>query len=272
MDQNAIQAASAVQDLGLREWYLAAAPLLAGAVQAFRKFPGSRKVWERIPDGWRGYLVLALGALTAVAGAVTAGTTEPKDLLAAALGGAFGIGAGAMGVNAALTESHVPWNGKAGGVVKLPVALLALALLGSGQFACSSAQASEVANAVERGRQDAKLTYHLANTSVKFVSNLHHDWIESRAEPTPAELKVNDALVAALVASSDALQVYKSWLEAGDGEVEAKKRLRGALEQLMAAVRIAAMAGVEIPPPLVDGLEIALNALQGFPVADGGAS
>jgi hypothetical protein len=103
-----------IDALHLHNWYALAALILTIAVQAFRKAPGSSKLWAKIPDGYRWALPVVSGAVTGFTQAYAAGLNLGSALLAAA-GGAVGISIPAMGLNSLLTEAPVRWNGGAGG-------------------------------------------------------------------------------------------------------------------------------------------------------------
>lgn len=141
-----------VQALHLRNWYALAAIILTLAVQIFRKAPKSSEWWAKIPDGWRWAIPVLSGAVTGFTQAYAADLSLGAALLAAG-GGAIGISIPAMGLNAALTELPVKWNGGAGGLppkpkdedVELPprfpgvgAAVLLLACFALHASACSS--------------------------------------------------------------------------------------------------------------------------------------
>lgn len=103
-----------INALHLRNWYALAALILTLAVQLFRKAPGSSEWWAKIPDGWRWALPVLSGAVAGFTQAFAAGLNVWSALLGA-VGGAVGISLPSMGLNAALTDSKLPWNGGAGG-------------------------------------------------------------------------------------------------------------------------------------------------------------
>jgi len=103
-----------IQALHLRNWYAFAALLLTVVLQVVRKIPATNAVWSKVKDGWKAYLVLFVGAATGFTTAFASGLTLPNALLAA-VGGALGISTVSMGLAAALKESHLPWDGGAGG-------------------------------------------------------------------------------------------------------------------------------------------------------------
>jgi hypothetical protein len=138
--------------LHMKDWYAAAALALMILVQ-LSKTPVLGRVWEKIPDTVRGYAIMLGGGVTAFIAAFVNHSPFPEAALAF-VGGALGIGGGAMGANAILTQSHLPWNGGAGGVPRaggtpdatkiLPFILLGA--LASTQSACTPAQAVAAAN------------------------------------------------------------------------------------------------------------------------------
>lgn len=103
-----------INALHLRNWYALAALTLTLAVQLFRKAPGSSKLWDKIPDGYRWALPMLSGAVTGFTQAFAAGLSLGAAILSA-IGGAIGISIPAMGLNSLLTEAPVRWNGGAGG-------------------------------------------------------------------------------------------------------------------------------------------------------------
>jgi hypothetical protein len=102
---------SAVQ---ARAWYPAAALILLFATQFLRKSPWTAHIWKKIPEGARWLVPVAGGAVTGFVAAYQAGESL-QDALLAALGGILTVSFPAMGANAALTDSPIPWNGGAGG-------------------------------------------------------------------------------------------------------------------------------------------------------------
>lgn len=103
----------------LHSWY----PLVALAITIVIKFAKDRSdwvqaVWLKIPDGYRFLVPAALGFFTAFVASFEAGKPWSEAVIAAFLagvGGGMGLGVSAMGWNAALTESPIPWNGGPGG-------------------------------------------------------------------------------------------------------------------------------------------------------------
>ena len=74
-------------------------------------------------------------------------------------------------------------------------------------------------------------------------------------------MKIN----AGLHATRDALAVVKSWVETGQGEADAKRKLREGLDGLALLSELLASQGRTLPPELVEGLSVARVALGGVP-------
>src|SRR5688500_908735 len=99
----------------MRDWYLLAGACLTLAGQVLRKNETLRKkIWTKVPDGWRWAIPVLSGAAIAFSGAWLTGVPLMTALVHA-VGGALAIGGGSMGLASALKESPVPWDGKAGG-------------------------------------------------------------------------------------------------------------------------------------------------------------
>lgn len=265
-----------VQALQMRNWYALAALGLLLLVQ-LSKTPVLGRVWAKIPDGWRTYSVLVAGAVAGFTAAFQDGKPFSEALLAA-VGGALSISLGAMGLNAALTDSHLPWNGGAGGKeagkVEPPdhsnppafhprgggpaVALLfAAALALTGGTACSSTGAKPA----ETGAQAAALAKSVhagAVLAVKVVNQVATVWIDSRPAPTPSELEVMRAVVGALGKARDVLNAA--------GDIDAK--IVEVAKQLRLATDMLAAVGVTPPKEATPVLEF----LESYARSRGGAS
>lgn len=85
--------------------------LTAAIVQLDKRY--GVKLLSRLPEGWRWVPVALVAALLATSEGLGAGAQWPT-VAANAVGAALG----AMGINAGLTESPLPWNGGAGGKPK----------------------------------------------------------------------------------------------------------------------------------------------------------
>ena len=93
-------------------WFAVAAIALMVAIQVLKTQPWlAQKIWVKLPTGYR-FLVPILGAM---ATAFVHGFMA-KETLGASVWDALKIAFVAMGGNAALTESPLPWSGGAGGV------------------------------------------------------------------------------------------------------------------------------------------------------------
>ena len=285
-----IDLASLTTALQMRDWYAFAALALLALTQLAKRFG-----WlSKIPEGFRGYAILLVGAVTAFVGAFQEG--KPLvDALSAALGGALVIGMGAMGANAALTDSHLPWNGGAGGKVKAgkhlpdvdkilpkddgpptartgsgappPTAAVLFLLAGSlalspAVTACSGGQAPKTpTEAATQARQTARLAYSAGVLAVNAAEQARVVWMSSLQAPTPEQVaaaqKVNDLLHAA----ADSLAVARSWLVTGEGEAEGKRKLREGLELLSGVVGLLGANGAKTEEAVAEGLSAALALL-----------
>lgn len=85
--------------------------LTAAVIQIDKRF--GVQITRALPEGWRWVPVVGVASVLAVAEGLGAGLPWP-DVAVNAIGAALG----AMGANAALTESPLPWNGGAGGKPK----------------------------------------------------------------------------------------------------------------------------------------------------------
>lgn len=274
--------ASLVTALHMRDWYAVAALALLVVTQLARKF--APDAWAKIPEGWRGYLVLLAGAVTAFVAAFQAGKPF-ADALTAAIGGAIAIGMGAMGANAALTDSHLPWNGRAGGKAPppkdegpktprtgagaAPLTMLAL-FVGALAFApvlvsCSSPSAAlkDPAAAGAKARETARVVYLAGSQAIWLLEEARIVWMKSKVSPTASEVEIAEKVGAALHAAKDALDKAKPWLETGAGEAEGKRAIREGVEQAEAVAGLLMAGGAKVPKPVTDGLAAARAALGG---------
>jgi hypothetical protein len=103
------------------EYYPAAAFVLSVLVQFVRKFRLTARIWEAMPEGWRWTIPALSGAVAGFCAAYQHGMTWQQALTAAAYG-ALGIGAGAMGIHAAVKDSILPIDGHGGGKWPAPKA------------------------------------------------------------------------------------------------------------------------------------------------------
>jgi hypothetical protein len=94
-----------------KNWFAVAAIVLMIAIQILKTVPWlQQKIWARLPVGYR-FLVPVVGAMAA---AFVHGYFA-HETLATDLWDVAKIALGAMGGNAALTESPLPWSGGSGG-------------------------------------------------------------------------------------------------------------------------------------------------------------
>jgi hypothetical protein len=84
--------------------------MLTLLIQALRNIPTTASVWKRIPDGWRWLVPIVMGDAIGFVEAYRQGHDVHTALLAM-----MSIGLGAVGLNGVLTDSSIPWNGRAGG-------------------------------------------------------------------------------------------------------------------------------------------------------------
>lgn len=92
-------------------WFAVGAIVLMVAIQVLKTQPWlAQKIWAKIPTGFR-FLVPIAGAMAA---AFVHGFLA-KETFGASVWDALKIAFVAMGGNAALTESPLPWSGGAGG-------------------------------------------------------------------------------------------------------------------------------------------------------------
>jgi uncharacterized membrane protein YfcA len=105
--------ATAVQ---LHNWYAVVALALTLFTQLVRKknVPLFTWAWKKTPDGFRFLYPLFAGAVTGFTDGFFSGMSMKMALLQAAAA-CLSIGPTSMGIAAALKESHLPWDGFAGG-------------------------------------------------------------------------------------------------------------------------------------------------------------
>lgn len=96
--------------LGIQSWYVLAAFLLAVILQVAKKTPVAKTVWYWLPSQWR----WVWGALAGFATGFISGyqlNLPPIGSILSGLGGAFGVGILAGGINDWLEKSILPWPG-----------------------------------------------------------------------------------------------------------------------------------------------------------------
>ncbi len=99
---------------GERAAYPIIATLLTFAIKLGKVSPHSKKLYDRIPDGYRFLVPVVAGAAVGFAHGYQNGYAITGALVEMVFG-IFGVSATAMGINAALKESKFPWDGGAGG-------------------------------------------------------------------------------------------------------------------------------------------------------------
>lgn len=95
-----------------RRWYALLGAVIAVLIQLLKRFGPA--LWTHVPVGWRWTLPVAMGFLGGLA--VALAQQHPiLQALAEAVNAGIAGGLSAMGLNAALTESPLPWGGGRGG-------------------------------------------------------------------------------------------------------------------------------------------------------------
>ncbi len=107
------------QLVGARAAYPLVAALLTFVLQIAKVSPYTKVLYAKTPVGWRWLTPVLTGAAMGFVHGYQAHYTLVGSLTEMVFG-MFGVGATAMGINAGLTESPLPWNGSAGGVTKDP--------------------------------------------------------------------------------------------------------------------------------------------------------
>jgi hypothetical protein len=105
--------------VGARAAYPLVAAILTFAIFLGKNSPYTKVAYAKIPEGWRWLLpVVAGGAMGFVKG-YNAGYTWVGAFVETVFG-ITGVSATAMGLNAALKDSPIPWDGKGAGGKPLP--------------------------------------------------------------------------------------------------------------------------------------------------------
>jgi len=102
------------QLVGQRAAYPLIATLLTFALQIGKVSPYTKALYEKTPVGLRWLTPVIAGAVMGFVHGYQQGYTVVGALVEMVFG-IFGVSATSMGINAALTESALPWNGGAGG-------------------------------------------------------------------------------------------------------------------------------------------------------------
>ena len=104
-----------VTDFQTKNWYALAVLLVMGVTQLIKVLPQTSPFWKKIPDGAKLFVPVFLASGAAFVHGFNAHEPALQSLWDAVV-----IALGAMGGNAALTESPIPWNGLAGGKPATP--------------------------------------------------------------------------------------------------------------------------------------------------------
>lgn len=97
------------QAIEMKDWYAVAALVLLGVLWAWRRF--GRRFWDKIPKRWRWAVPALVAGVSGFVAEYQAGAPV-AEALKAALTAVFGIGAGASGLHAWMTNSKLPYNTK----------------------------------------------------------------------------------------------------------------------------------------------------------------
>jgi hypothetical protein len=101
--------------VGARAAYPIIATLLTFALQIAKVSPYTKVLYAKTPIGWRWVTPVVAGGAMGFAHGYQTGHTVVGALVEMVFG-MFGVGVTAMGINAGLKESPLPWSGGAGGV------------------------------------------------------------------------------------------------------------------------------------------------------------
>jgi len=102
--------------LHIESWYVLAAVLLAFVLQVSKKTPYVARIWALLPKQWRWLWTVLAGFATGFVQGYLTGLPAVGAVLAG-VGGAFGVGLLAGGINDWLEKSVLPWPG----AVRVPV-------------------------------------------------------------------------------------------------------------------------------------------------------
>ena len=94
--------------LHIESWYVLAAVLLAFALQVSKKTPYLTRLWNLLPKQWRWVWTVLAGFCTGFVQGYLSGLPAVGSILAG-IGGAFGVGMLAGGINDWLEKSVLPW-------------------------------------------------------------------------------------------------------------------------------------------------------------------
>lgn len=105
--------------VGQRAAYPLIATVLTFAIKIAKTSPLTKVWYGKIPDGYRFLVPVVAGAAMGFTHGYQQGYTVVGALVEAVFG-IFGVSATAMGINAALKESKLQWDGGAGGTKPAP--------------------------------------------------------------------------------------------------------------------------------------------------------
>jgi hypothetical protein len=127
--------------------------------------------------------------------------------------------------------------------------------------ACGSNPAKDPAATAAQARNIARVGYVAGVKTVEALEEARIVWMRAQQSPTPETILIAERISLGLHAATDALTAVKPWLETGEGEAEAKRQLREALESARGVAALLLGAGGAVPKPLTDGLDAALALL-----------
>ncbi len=94
--------------LHIESWYVLVAFVLAFALQVSKKTPYAAKIWALLPKQWRWLWTVLAGFCVGFVKGYLIGLPAVGAVLAG-IGGAFGVGTLAGGINDWLEKSALPW-------------------------------------------------------------------------------------------------------------------------------------------------------------------
>lgn len=254
----------------LKSWYAFVAFGLMILLQIVRKHPLTSPYWQKIPNGWR----FLPGTLAGFATGFLQGYHNHLPVMGAVitgLGGIAGITIPAMGLAAGTKESHLPWDGGAGGAPKrkklsapvLPALALGLALfclpLATGCRGPASADTAAMAVRAEHA------AFNAAVVAWELMDQAEADRLHAlgiREPPaTATELAAAEARVARLKRAKEALGLARAELLASSSK-DATAHILAAADLIIIGVDEARADGMKIPDSVRDSL-VSARALLG---------
>lgn len=94
--------------LHIESWYVLVAFILAFALQVAKKTPYAKRIWMLLPKHWRWVWTVLAGFCVGFVQGYVIGLPAVGAVLAG-IGGAFGVGMLAGGINDWLEKSSLPW-------------------------------------------------------------------------------------------------------------------------------------------------------------------